>query len=304
MVSQLQVCDTRRDRIRLRWCAGLTGCILVVEAVGGYLAGSLALLSDSGHMMTDLLAILLSLFAISFAMKPPTDRKTYGYYRMEILAALFNGTVLVLLSLYLFYESAHRLVKPRPVATGLMLAVAGVGLMANLAGIILLSPARRSLNIRGALLHVMGDAFSSVGVLTGGVVMQLTGWYRADPLISLLIGVVILWGALRLIKEALDILLEATPPGIELSKIDRAIASVEGVVGIHDLHVWSITSGMPALSGHVVVRDSALGDTDRMLNHIKRVLEERFGICHTTLQVESERYEEVGVIHEPETGGD
>ena len=150
---------------------------------------------------------------------------------------------------------------------------------------------------------MMGDAFSSVGVIAGALVMRLTGWYQADPIISLLIGVVILWSAVGLIKEALDILLEATPSGIVVSDIDRAILSLEGVVGIHDLHVWSITSGMPALSGHVVVRDSVLADTDGMLNHIKRMLEDRFGICHTTLQMESERYQEVGEIHGADGGG-
>jgi cobalt-zinc-cadmium efflux system protein len=301
-VNRVEACDSDRDRARLRWCAGLTASILVVEAAGGILAHSLALLSDSGHMMTDLLALLLSLFAMNFAARPATGSKTYGYYRMEILAALFNGILLAILSLYLFYEAIRRLIDPRPVATGLMLAVAVVGLLANLAGIALLSPARKSLNIRGALLHVLGDAFSSVGVILGGVVMRVTGWYQADPLVSLLIGVVILWGAFHLIREALDILLEAAPSGIELPEIDKAIASLEGVVGIHDLHVWSITSGMPALSGHVVVRDAVLADSDQMLNRIKRMLEDRFGICHTTLQMESERYQEVGEIHACEAG--
>ena len=292
-------CDSRRDRSRLRWCVGLTASILVLEAAGGFVAHSLALLSDSGHMMTDLLALLLSLFAINFAARPATDSKTYGYYRLEILVALFNGTLLAVLSLYLFYEAFRRFLSPRPVATGIMLSVAVVGLLANLAGIVLLSPSRRNLNVRGALLHVMGDAFSSVGVILGAVVMRLTGWYRADPLISMVIGVVILHGALRLMKEACDILLEAAPAGVTLPEIARAIESVEGVVGLHDLHVWSITTGMPAFSGHVVVKDAFLVDSDAMLNRIKGVLEGRFGISHATLQVESERYEEMGEIHAP-----
>ncbi len=292
-----------RDRARLRWCVGLTGTILVVEAVGGYLAGSLALLSDAGHMMTDLLALLLSLFAMSFAARPATHSKTYGYYRMEILTALFNGTLLAVLSLYLFYEAFRRLLHPHPVATGLLLGVAVVGLLANLAGIALLSPGRKNLNIRGALLHVLGDAFSSLGVIAGGLVMRATGWYRADPLISLLIGLVILYGALRLVKEALDILLEAAPSHVAFGEIARTLEAVEGVAGIHDLHVWSITTGMPALSGHVVVEDRFLSDSDGMLNRIKKVLEERFGIVHTTLQMESKRYEEVGEIHSHETAG-
>jgi len=298
-VSPAAARDSRRDRSRLRWCVGLTASILVLELVGGIVAHSLALLSDSGHMMTDLLALLLSLLAINVAARPATDSKTYGYHRLEILAALFNGTLLAVLSLYLFYEAFRRFMSPRPVATGIMLAVAVVGLLANLAGIALLSPSRRNLNIRGALLHVMGDALSSVGVILGAVVMRLTGWYRADSLISMAIGVVILYGALRLMKEACDILLEAAPAGVTLPEIARAIESVEGVVGLHDLHVWSITTGMPAFSGHVVVKDAFLADSDAMLNRIKEVLEGRFGISHATLQVESERYEEVGEIHAP-----
>jgi cobalt-zinc-cadmium efflux system protein len=289
-----------RDRARLRWCVGLTATILVLEAVGGLWAQSLALLSDSGHMMTDLLALLLCLFAIGFASKPATDRKTFGYYRLEILTALFNGTLLAVLSLYLFYEAFRRFMHPRPVQTTLMLWIAVIGLVANLAGIALLSPSRQNLNVRGALLHVLGDAFSSLGVIAGGVVMHFTGWYRADPLISLVIGVVILWGALRLMKEACDILLEAAPSQTVLPDIARAIESVEGVCELHDLHVWCITTGMPALSGHVVVRDRFLADSDRTLNRIKEMLEERFGICHTTIQMESERYEEIGEVHPPQ----
>jgi cobalt-zinc-cadmium efflux system protein len=179
-----------------------------------------------------------------------------------------------------------------------MLGVAGVGLLANLIGIALLSPSRGNLTVRSALLHILGDAFSSVGVILGGLAMQTTGWYRADPLLSVLIGVVILGGAFRLMREACDILLEAAPAGIALSEVSRAIASVREVVGIHDLHVWSLTIGRPALSGHVVVRgDVSLVNTDHILNRIKAILDERFGICHTTIQLESEAYEEVGEVH-------
>ena len=250
-------------------------------------------------MMTDLLAMLLSLLAVTVASRPATDRKTYGFYRLEILTALVNGTVLVLVSLYLLYEAARRLFHPEPVAADLMLSVAVLGLLANLAGIALLSPSRRNLNVRGVLLHVLGDAFSSLGVIAGAVVMKLTGWFQADGIISLVIGFVILLGAVRLMREACDILLEAAPSGIVLPDLSQAMQSVEGVVDIHDLHVWSITSGMPALSGHVVVKDGFLSNSDHLLNGIKRVLEERFGIFHTTLQLESERYVEVGDIHLP-----
>lgn len=289
--------SSRADQRRLLWAAGLTAGILILEAAGGVLSHSLALLSDAGHMMVDLLALLLSLFAIRFACRPATDRKTFGYYRLEILAALLNGWVLVVLSLYLFYAAVRRLIRPPLVDTRLMLGVAGVGLVANLVGIALLSPSRKNLTVRSALLHILGDAFSSVGVILGGLTMQGTGWYRADPLLSLVIGGVILWGALRVMREACDILLEAAPAGIALSEVSRAIASVGDVVEIHDLHVWCLTIGRPALSGHVVVRDVSLANTDHILNRIKSVLEERFGICHTTIQLESEAYEEVGEIH-------
>jgi cobalt-zinc-cadmium efflux system protein len=290
-------CSQEKDRTRLLYAAGLTGVILVVEALGGYFSHSLSLLSDSGHMMTDLLALLLSLFAMTVASRPATHRKTYGFYRLEILTALVNGTILILISLYLVYEAVRRMLHPETVVTSLMLPVAVVGLIANLAGIALLSGSRRNLNVRAALLHVLGDALSSLGVIGAALIMRFTLWYQADGLISLIISGVILWGAVRLMREACDILLEATPSGVALLDLSRAIRSVEGVVDLHDLHVWSITSGMPALSGHVVVEDTFLAESDHLLNRIKRVLEERFGICHTTLQLESERYVEVGEVH-------
>ncbi len=289
--------EPRRDRRRLLAAAALTAVILVVEAVGGYASHSLALLSDAGHMMTDLLALLLSLFGVTVALRPATDQKTYGYLRLEILTALINGTLLVVIALYLILQAIRRLFRPEAVDAGLMLKVAIVGLIANLVGIALLSPSRRNLNVHGALLHMMGDALSSVGVIAGALVIRWTGWTPADGAISLVIGAVILWGAARLMRDASHILLEGVPPGVALADLHRAIQSVEGVVAIHDLHVWCITSGMPALSGHVVVQDRVLEDSDALLNRIKRVLEERFGICHTTLQLESERYQEVGEIH-------
>ena len=286
--------EPRRHRRRLLAAAVLTGIILVVEAVGGYVSHSLALLSDAGHMMTDLLALLLSLFGVTLALRPATDRKTYGYLRLEILTALINGALLVVIAVYLIVQALRRLYRPEAVDAHLMLSVALVGFIANLAGIALLSPSRRNLNVRAALLHMMGDALSSLGVVAGALVIRWTGWMRADGVISLAIGGVILWGAARLMREASDILLEGAPPGVVVAELARAIQSVEGVVAIHDLHVWSITSGMPSLSGHVVVQDRFLRDSDELLNRIKRVLEERFSICHTTLQLESERYQEVG----------
>ncbi|HEV8374770.1 MAG TPA: cation diffusion facilitator family transporter, partial [Candidatus Polarisedimenticolia bacterium] len=223
-----------QDRKRLLWAAGLTGVILVVEAVGGYYSHSLSLLSDSGHMMTDLLALLLSLFAVTVAARPATHHKTYGFYRLEILTALVNGTILVLVSLYLVVEAVRRILRPEAVATSLMLCVAVVGLVANLAGIALLSRSRKNLNVRAALLHVFGDTLSSLGVIGGALIMKFTHWYQADGLISLLISGVILWGAVHLMREACDILLEAAPRSVALLDLSRAIRSVEGVVDLYD----------------------------------------------------------------------
>lgn len=270
---------------------------MIVEIAGGIWANSLALLSDAGHMLADLLALGMALFAVTVAARPATARKTYGYYRVEILSALTNGVVLVAMALVIFYEGYHRFRNPEPVTGGLVLLVAGAGLLANLIGIWLLSRAGGNVNIRSARMHMAGDALSSCGVVAGGVVITLTSWYTIDSLISFGIGVVILVGAYRIIRETVDILLESTPMGIEPDKVAGAISGLGGVKSVHDLHIWSITSGMTALSGHVILDGPAHARSDDVLNHIKEMLRQRFGIEHTTIQVESESYAEVGEIH-------
>lgn len=288
----------RRDHApRLLAVIVLTGLMLIVEIVGGVLSGSLALLSDAGHLLTDLLALVLSLMAIRLAGRPATGRKTYGYHRLEILTALVNGAFLILLSAGILYKAGQRLLDPVPVQTGMMSAVAFAGLVVNLVGVGILAPCGGSLNVRGARMHVIGDALSSVGVLVAAMVMAFTGWTLLDPIVAGVIAVVIVVSAIRLVREAVDVLLEATPKGIDLQDVSRIIAAVPGVVEVHDLHVWSITTGLAALSGHVRVDGAGSAPSDAMLNRIKQVVRDRFGIVHTTIQVESALYQELGDVH-------
>ena len=250
---------------------GVTAIIMIAEVVGGLWSGSLALLADAGHMLTDLLALLVAFAAAALAALPADDRRTYGYRRLEILAALVNGVALVVVSGSIVVEALHRWVAPRPIDTQVMSAVAALGLAANLVGLWLLGGHRNNLNVRGAFLHMLGDAFSSVGVLAAAGVVALTGWGRADAVVSLLIGAVIVVTSFSLLREVVEVLLEATPRGIDTEKVRRCICAVDGVDGVFDLHIWSITSEMPALSAHVVVTDPA-ADRDALLRAIQHEL--------------------------------
>lgn len=285
------------ERRGLRVALVLTAAILIVELVGGYLSNSLALIADAGHMLTDALALGLAYLALGFATRPPTTEKTYGWYRLEVLAALVNGVTLVVISLFIFWEAYERIMEPPAVATGTMLTVGVVGLVANAIGLMFLSGHHGSLNIRGAYLHVLGDLLSSVGVVAGGVFMWLTGNYLVDPILSILIGGVIIIGAYRLLRESVDVLLEAIPSGMELEEVGLAIAEIDGVIGVHDLHIWSLTSGLHALSCHVEVKFDTMSRADALLEHINALLRERFGISHTTIQIESEEYRRSAPIH-------
>ena len=288
----------RDDRRSLLWTMALTGTFMIVEVVGGLAANSLALISDAGHMLTDVLALALSLFAVTMACRPAPARVTFGWYRLEILAALANGVLLVLISIGLGWEAWRRLVEPQPVTGPIVVVVAAIGLVANVAGLFLLRGAgRRGLNIRSAAMHVLSDALSSAAVVVCGAVVTATGWYVLDPLLSALIALVIVIGAGRLMRQAVDVLLEATPVEIDLPSVAAAIGTVDGVREVHDLHIWSITSGMTALSGHVVLETTTLEHSDRILNAIKVLLKERFQIGHSTIQVESPGYTEVGEVH-------
>ncbi|MBI3447589.1 MAG: cation transporter [Acidobacteria bacterium] len=277
---------------------GLAAAVMVVEIVGGMLSNSLALLADAGHVFTDVLALGLAMFAVTVAARPATDRATFGYYRVEILSALANGVLLVLISLGIMWEAYRRFSDPPEVAGSTVMGVALLGLAGNLGGLYLLRGAsRRSLNVRGALMHVVGDTLSSLAVVICGALIMATGWKRIDAGLSAFIGAVIIIGAFRLVREAVDVLLEAGPAGIELKSVSADIQEIPGVRQVHDLHIWSITSGMHALSGHVVVEETTLLHCDRILNTIKSLLKERYEIHHTTIQIESEAYREIGEVH-------
>lgn len=289
---------SRGDQTRcLGRAIALTAAVLVIEVIGGIVSGSLALISDAGHMLTDVLALTLSLMAARFAALPPNPAKTWGYHRLEILTALFNGALLLCLSSWLLYRAFRRLLVPVPVEGPLMTGVALAGLLTNVVSVAVLSRGGHSLNLKAARMHVIGDALSSLGVVVAGVVIAVTGWHRMDPAVAAIIAVVIIVGAVRLGREAVDVLLESTPAGIDLDAVGGAIGAIPGVVEVHDLHVWSLTTGNHALSGHVRVADPERVDPDQILNRIKRSLRDRFGIVHTTIQIESPTYQELGDVH-------
>ena len=274
---------------RLKIALVIVIVILVAEVIGGILSNSLALLGDAGHMLVDALALGISLFAITMARRPATATKTYGYHRTEIMAALANGVILALVAIYIFYEAYQRFLDPPTVQTTLMLVVATIGLIANLAGILLLrGVSRGSLNIKAAFWHIIGDTISSVGVIVGGVIISVTGWGIVDPAIAVFIGGIVLWGAVRLVRESTDILLEAVPKHIQMDKVIGTIKSVSGVEDVHDLHIWTITSGIYALSTHLLIEDQMVSRTGEIVVAINRDLARHFNITHTTLQLECE----------------
>ena len=268
----------------------ITVVMMIAEVIGGLLSNSLALLSDAGHMLTDNLALLLSFFAMKFATMPATDRRTFGFYRLEILAALINGIILVLISIYIIYEAYLRFLHPQPVQGMLMLVVAIIGLVVNIIGAMVLTKhSHANLNIRGAYLHIIGDALSSVGVVIGGVVILFTGWYLIDPLLSVLISFVIIYGAWALVKESVSILLESVPAHVEIDAVAAEIGKLPGVREAYHVHVWTITSGVYAMSAHVVIDDRLVSGSRDLLDQIRAVLSHKFKILHSTIQLECER---------------
>ena len=272
------------NRQRLVVVLTLTSLFLIAEVVGGLLTGSLALLADAGHMLTDVAGLAMALLAMKFSERPATPERTYGYYRTEILAALANALILVGVSLFILLEAYERFRIPKPVASGAMLAVASIGLAVNLGGAYALrAGSAESLNVRGAYFEVLSDLLSSVGVILAALVMWLTGWYWADPAVSAAIGVFILPRTWALLREAIGVLLEGTPAHIDLAAVRREMESVPGVARVHDLHVWTITSGMYALSAHAVLADGAA--YDQVTEELRRCIT-AFRISHVTLQVE------------------
>jgi cobalt-zinc-cadmium efflux system protein len=268
---------------------GITSVVMIAEFVGGLLANSLALLSDAAHMLADVLALLLSIVAFRFSSRPPTNRTTFGFYRLEIFAAQINGGILVFLSLFIFYEAYHRLLEPEPIKSLLMMIVAAIGLLANAASALVLhKSSRKNLNVKAAFLHIMGDLFSSAGVIIGGIVIYVTGWFAVDPILSIMIGLIILKGAYGVVKETAVVLLEAVPKHIKLEKLIREVENIEGVESFHDVHVWTITSGLYALSGHVQIQDQRISESTQIMEAVKQYLAQRYHIDHTTLQFECE----------------
>lgn len=273
----------------LTYALVITASFALVEVVGGVLSGSLALLGDAGHMFTDVLALGLSLGAALMAGRRPTERHTFGFLRAEILVALVNGIALVGISLLVVHEALGRLSDPVPVDADLMLVVAVAGMVANLMGMTLLHRgSKENLNVRGAFLHMMGDLLSSFGVIAAALLIRFFGWQEADALIGLAIAAIIMVGAYRLISQSVSILLEAVPRHIELKEVEKAMTSVDGVIMVHDLHVWTLSSGVYALSGHVVVNDQQVSACSPVLRELERTLEERFHIGHVTIQIETE----------------
>src|ERR671916_2760796 len=269
----------------LAFVFALTAAFLALEVVGGLLTGSLALLADAGHMASDAVSLGLALFAVWLAERPATPQRSFGYKRAEILAALANGVTLVAVSVWIFVEAFARLQDPPSILGGWVLAVALVGLAINVAGALVLSRSGgESLNVEGAFRHVMADLLGSIGVIVAAGVVLLTGWRYADPIISVFIGVLILASSWKLLRESTNILLESTPKGVDAEKVGREMAAVPGVEEVHDLHIWTITSGFPALAAHVLVGASENCHARR--RDIEAVLARDFGIEHTTLQVD------------------
>ncbi len=268
----------------------ITVAMMVVEIIGGLLSNSLALLSDAGHMLIDNLALLLSFFAMKFSTMPATDKKTFGFYRLEILAALVNGITLVLISLYIIYEAYLRILHPQPVQGSLMLTIAVIGLIANIIGAAVLRKHQHAnLNIRGAFLHIIGDAAVSVGVIIGGIVILNTGWYLIDPILSVLISCVIIFGSWQLLKESVNILLEAAPSHISIDAVAAEIGKINGVREAYHIHLWTITSGVYALSAHVLIDDQPVSGSREIIDDIRSLLSKQFNVLHSTIQLECER---------------
>lgn len=280
---------------RLKAALVLTFVYMLAEAVGGWFANSLALIADAGHMLTDVAAMLLTLFAFWFAARPATSQKTYGYYRIEILAAFVNGVVLVVLSIWVVFEAFQRWRSPAEIKGVEMLVIATGGLVINIISARLLhSGDKHDLNMRGAFLHVVGDLLGSVAAIAAGVLILSFGWLWADAAGSILISVIIIIGAWRLILDSVNVLLEGTPSHISMSAVENLLLDAEGVTGIHDLHVWTISSGLYALSVHISHNDAVLHSD--LLQTVRNRLHDRFGIDHLTIQMEGTSQENEAVF--------
>lgn len=267
----------------------ITAGVMLLEFIGGFLTNSLALLSDAGHMLNDAASLGLSLFALWLSGKAATTSKSYGYYRFEILAALLNGATLFIIAFFIVKEAYGRLFEPPEVAGGSMTLIAFVGLLANLASawaLLRKSDVKGNVNVRSAYLHVVGDALGSVGAIAAGAMMYFFGWYIADPIVSVLVSLLILRGAWGVTQQAVHILMEGTPASIDLDDVKRTLEAIGGVKNVHDLHVWTITSGMDSLSAHLLIEEGR--DEQAVLQEALHAMETRFGIDHCTIQIETQ----------------
>jgi cobalt-zinc-cadmium efflux system protein len=279
--------DTQATTRRMAWALFITLGFVVIEAGAGIIANSLALLTDAAHNLTDVIALALSWYAVRLTLRPANSGKTYGYHRAGILIALFNSTTLVLIALGIFYEAYQRLLNPPEVAGGLMTVVAALAFLVNLGTALLVKPgSQHDLNQRSAFIHLAGDAISTLGALVAGVLIMLTGWMILDPLVSLLIGLLIVWNAWLIIRESVEILLEGTPRDIDVEAMVTDMKHITGVRGVHDLHVWSITQNVRALSAHVLVDDEPISTGARIQRQINEVLKQQYNVAHATLQLE------------------
>jgi len=288
--------DARDQMRRLRIALAITATFLLAEVAGGILSNSLALLADAGHMLTDVAALALSLFVAWFSRQPHDQRRTYGYLRWEILAAFLNGATLLLISAWISIEAVMRLRQPEAVESGMMLVVAIVGIVANIAAALVLHPASEaSLNLRGAYLHVVGDLLGSVATVIAALLVRYTGWLIADPIASILMTLLIVRGAWRLVRESIDVLLESTPSHIAVGTVRRQLEAIPGIESVHDLHVWTVTSGVVAMSVHAIVREPERHQ--HVLEHVHDAML-LFGIQHVTVQLERrEMYEREMHLH-------
>ena len=269
----------------LQWSFVITLLFVVVEIVAGMRAHSLALLSDAGHNFTDALALILAAIAVHIQSRPPNDVKTYGYHRAGVLTAFVNALTLIGIAAWIFYESWQRLRQPEAVAQGTMLVVAAIGLAVNGSIMWGLHRDRHDLNVRAAFVHMFGDALGSIGIIAGAITIYFTGWQRIDPILSILIGILIIWSAWDIVKESLNVLLEGLPRGLELNSVIAAMRCVDGVLDVHDLHIWSLGSQAHALSCHVQIEDMPPSESESILKRINEVLC-GFHIHHTTVQFE------------------
>jgi cobalt-zinc-cadmium efflux system protein len=287
--------DPGAQQRRLTLAMILAATYMVAEVLGGLWTGSLALLADAGHMLSDVFALSLSLLAFRLARHPATPQQTFGHHRTEILAASIHGLLLVGVSVYIFLEAFERLGTPREILAGPMAAIAGGGLAVNLVALWILREGRHhSLNVRGAWLHVLSDALGSTGALVAGGLIWAFGWAWADPLASLGIGLLVIHSAWALLREAVAVLMEWAPTHVDVTEVERSIADLPGVLAVHDLHIWTISSGRISLSGHVVSEDG--GDHAKLLQEVSDLLHQRFAISHSTIQLETADFDEPGGV--------